>query len=37
MGRTPRACVDASDFAFDLLYESNPDALEIADVRPEDD
>jgi hypothetical protein len=29
--------LDARDFAFDLLYDSNPDALEIVDVRPEDD
>ena len=25
--------LDASDFAFDLLYDSNPDALEIVEVK----
>jgi hypothetical protein len=27
--------LDASDFAFDLLYDSNPDALEIVEVKDE--
>ena len=27
--------LDASDFAFDMLYDSNPDALEIVEVKGE--
>jgi hypothetical protein len=41
MGRTPRASRrwlgQVTLFAFDVLYDANPDALGIVDVQPEND